>query len=411
MRPSKKRGGNKDRARFAQMVIRALRQAGKTCPIRYDSEGFSLLIEDRAGAPTTLILDNSYTAYRAAPPGRRADAIRPYLRIVLKWSGFNPDDIPAGDGVPRLLPRVRKRLKYGLDDLLRGQGDPPRVTPPYRVLAEHLALGLAVDFPDSVLEVSSSLLARWGLEPEQAFAVASDNLRGRSEASLRPLTPGVFVSPWEDHHDASRLCLTEVVRSCEVRGDYVAAVPNQNALIVTGLEDGPGLSILFDRVERTLAQPRALSGVPVRLQQDRWVPLELPNGHPEFQRLRRLRLEAEAGDYHCQKEAMDEMYGEKAPPHFVSDYMVGRDLRTGLMFSNCTWSEGVPALLPRVEAICFTRQGNGGKHQIVSIVEWDQVCSVVGDLMTPAGLYPERYRVEQFPSATQLEAIGTGPGA
>jgi hypothetical protein len=409
MRPSKRRGDNKDRTRFAQMVSRALRQAGKTCPIRYDSEGFRLLIEDRAGDPDSLNLGNAYTEYRAAPPGQRMSALQPYIRNFLQLSGVNPNDIPAGEVVPRLLPKVRRRVRYGLADLLGSQRDPPLPTPPYRVLTEHLAVGLVVDFPDSVLEIDGSLLARWGLEPEQAFAVARDNLRGRSEAPLHSPAPGVFVSPWQDHHDASRLCLTEVVRSCEVRGDYVAAVPNPNALIVTGLEDVAGLRVLFDWVERTLALPRALSGVPVRLQQARWVPLELPHGHPEFQRLRLLRLQAEADDYRRQKEAMYEMYGDKAPPHFVATYMVARDPRTGQMFSGCTWTEGVPALLPRVEAIGFARQGNEG--EIVSMGEWEQVCSVVGDLMTPVGLYPERYRVEQFPSATQLAAIRTGPAA
>jgi hypothetical protein len=171
-----------------------------------------------------------------------------------------------------------------------------------------------------------------------------------------------------------------------------------------------GLKVLFDWVERALARPRALSGIPVRLEQARWVPLELPPGHPEFRRLRRLRLQAEADDYHLQKEAMYEMYGDKAPPHFVATYMVGRDPRTGQVFSGCTWSEGVRALLPRGETVCFTRRGRGGQHRIVSMGKWEDVRRVVGDLMTPAGLYPERYRVEQFPGPAQLAAIGTGPG-
>ena len=37
---------------------------------------------------------------------------------------------------------------------------------------------------------------------------------------------------------------------------------------------------------------------------------------------------------------------------------------------------------------------------------WEKVVEIAGDLMTPMGIYPERYRVEGFPSAEQLAAMG-----
>ena len=37
---------------------------------------------------------------------------------------------------------------------------------------------------------------------------------------------------------------------------------------------------------------------------------------------------------------------------------------------------------------------------------WEKVVEAAGDLMTPMDMYPERYRVEEFPSAEQLEAMG-----
>lgn len=50
-------------------------------------------------------------------------------------------------------------------------------------------------------------------------------------------------------------------------------------------------------------------------------------------------------------------------------------------------------------------QGN----PIVAFADWARVQDVVGDLMKPVGLYPQRFRVEQFPTGEQLKAIGFAP--
>jgi hypothetical protein len=42
----------------------------------------------------------------------------------------------------------------------------------------------------------------------------------------------------------------------------------------------------------------------------------------------------------------------------------------------------------------------------VAAGSFQRVRDVTGDLMQPQGTYPERYRVLEFPSATQLAAIG-----
>jgi hypothetical protein len=36
----------------------------------------------------------------------------------------------------------------------------------------------------------------------------------------------------------------------------------------------------------------------------------------------------------------------------------------------------------------------------------EKVVEIAGDLMTPMDIYPERYRVEGFPTAEQLAAMG-----
>ena len=48
-------------------------------------------------------------------------------------------------------------------------------------------------------------------------------------------------------------------------------------------------------------------------------------------------------------------------------------------------------------------QDGGG----IASAEWDQVVSIVGDLIVrEEDYYPERFRVREFPTRQQLEAIG-----
>jgi hypothetical protein len=40
------------------------------------------------------------------------------------------------------------------------------------------------------------------------------------------------------------------------------------------------------------------------------------------------------------------------------------------------------------------------------MVPWDRAVEVLGGLMEPLGMWPERWRVHEFPSDEQLKAAG-----
>jgi hypothetical protein len=65
------------------------------------------------------------------------------------------------------------------------------------------------------------------------------------------------------------------------------------------------------------------------------------------------------------------------------------------------WPKDVPSLLPKVDKLALM-QSNEDKPDLI---DWDTVTRVAGDLMTPQGIYPERYRVTDFPSEEQLKAM------
>ena len=73
--------------------------------------------------------------------------------------------------------------------------------------------------------------------------------------------------------------------------------------------------------------------------------------------------------------------------------------------SAVAWTQGVPTLLPQVDAIYFV-QGNADRGlRPVGRIAWDRVLDVMGDRMEPLGLYPERYRVRCFPTDGELARL------
>lgn len=387
------------RKRFAEIVHKALRDAGIHKSVSYDPSGFRLVLE---GALSSIFLSDAYQVYCAAPVRCRSAALQPLVTAALQVQSCK--NISAAEGMPRLLPFLRKRTFYGDLGQLPIVREPVEPTFPHRLVADHLAVGLVCGFPDYFVYVDDTVLSHWEMPEEQAFAAAFENLRKRSNAFFTSCAPGVFVSPWNDTYDASRLALVEVIRQCKVKGDYVAAAPNRNTLIVTGSEDVEGMKCFFDVVESTLKQPLHLTGLPVRFC-GRWVTLELVPDHPQFNRLRKVRLQSEADDYTFQREQIYRLRAENARC-FPARVMLPKDPRTAELFSICTWSDKEPLLLPRTERIVFTRTVSDSQVQFAAACGWDRAISIVGNLMTPLGMYPERFRVEHFPSQDQLNALG-----
>ncbi len=77
---------------------------------------------------------------------------------------------------------------------------------------------------------------------------------------------------------------------------------------------------------------------------------------------------------------------------------------SGEVVSYCTWAKGVLSLLPGTQKIALAVEQ--GTHRIA---RWEKVQAVVGRLMRPQGMHPERYLVDSFPTDEQLEAIRDEP--
>ena len=389
-----------DRPGFARLMEKALREAGEARPIRFDAPEFRLVVGGEPGQH--CYLGNIYEEYCRASRRQRSDALRRFAQAS-RQAGQLPVSLDRWeDARGHLLPRLRERMylenrRISLE--LQGRSAPLL---PCRALGEHLVVALVYDLPDSMVEIGLDTLARWDVPFDEALDAARDNLWTLSKDRLLPARPGVWRSPWGDNYDASRLLLHDLVWQYPVKGAHVAAAPHRDVLLVTGSEDLDGLRHVLERSLKALDGPRPMGARAVVLEGARWVPLRLPPGHPLHELWRRAETLTQAADCAEQKGLLDALHHRRGHDLFVATYSATQRPDTGDISSYAVWSEGLTTLLPRADRIAFVQPSRPEREQVVGMIPWDRVVHAFGNRMAPQNLYPERWRVEDFPPANEI---------
>lgn len=403
--PPADRANHPDRAAFASLIIEEIRKAGEKGEIFYDEKEFRLRVEGEQSNYANL--SNIYEEYVQAAPPEQERLLRNYVR-----SWFAPlKGLPEAyeDVHPDLLPSVRPRAYIELNLVrMRLQGIQDAGWP-YVPLADQLAICLVYDLPESLMQIQQRHLEDWQVSFEEALEHSIENLRQMSNHRFQKLASGVWRSPWKDNLDASRLVLPELIRAHEIKGDPVVMVPNRDTLLLTGSEDEAGLSRLIEVATEEFEHARAISGFALRLEEDQWLPFLPDQEHPAFEQFRLLAIQSLGGDYSDQKELLQQQCLASGEDVFVANYSGMRDNETGRVFSYCVWSEGVETLLPRTDCLVFFRPDEANDQgEILGSASWWHAEEIIGDLLIPMPMYPQRYRVSQFPSEEQLQRLLAG---
>jgi len=393
--------GPPSKNKFAQLLSDAIRQAGETVAIRYDAGEFRLVVEGEE--QRFFNLANIYREYCTAPASQRPGALRLYVRSWFANRKSIPDSFE--DVGPDLLPAVRNRC-YFESTQLKAQLDGLSIDWPYRVVAEHLAVSLVYDLPEAMMQVQQHHLADWGRGFEEAFNAACENLSQISQDHWESPFPGVWVSPWRDNHDATRLVLADLIQSRRVKGNHVAMAPNRDMLIVAGSEDEPGLARMAILAEKNLDHPRMITGLAFTFDNETWEPWLPDTEHPLYDQFNLLQLKSFGRDYAEQKDVLDALHQKTGKNVWVASFSAVRNEETRRAHSYCVWSQGLNSLLPKADQVYFFVPKGEKDGSVVARADWDRVQRLVGDLMAPQEIYPERYLVEEFPTAEQLAAIG-----
>ena len=394
---------DKSKDEFAQLVIARLRETGMTGEISYDADEFQVVVEGEI--KSILFLGNAYREYCSCSKKHRPNSLQRFVRGWLDAHKPPPDEY--ADIKPDILPAVRSRSFFESARLRMAIGGNDDTFLQYQTIGDDLGLGLVYDMPDSMRPISNKDIDLWGVTFYEALESARDNLRELRPRIIGPKEgEGVYVFTTNDGYDSSRLIILDLIRQFQVKGDYIAMAPGREMLIVAGAEDTRGLEAMVALAKKAFEQPRAVSGVALRLVGDEWVPWMPEAAHPLYDEFRGLRMKSFGQDYAEQKGLLDELHEKTGEDVFVASYSVVQQKETGHRVSFCMWTKGLPSLLPQTERIVL-----GGEDQEPVMARWERVVEIAGDLMTPMGIYPERYRVEGFPTTEQLAAMGNELGA
>jgi hypothetical protein len=398
--------GPPSREKFARMVIAGIRRAGEQRKIHFDSDRFCLRPE--ADEVSVMNLTNVYAEFCSA-----SKELRPKLlsNLVRNWfADRRMLPVSFGDVHPDLLPSVRSRTYFEFATLqLKLEGNRTAADYPQQILADHLAIGLVYDLPESMRTIVAADLENWGVTFYEALEAACANLRQKEDPVFVSPHEGVYLSATGDNYDASRVILTDMVHQFDVRGEMIAMVLNRDTLAITGSECIAGLRIMAARARQALTEPRPISTIALRLENDEWHEWLPPLDHSLHQELALLRMQSLGQQYAEQKELLDEHFRQKAGEVYVATFSAARNTLTGAFNSYCVWSDGVPSLLPKTEIVHFFRPGDDAERAgIVATCDWDVMERELGTLLEPMDIYPPRFRVRSFPSAAQLQRLKKG---
>lgn len=392
--------GPPSKDKFAELVLKELKRQGAPFEAVYDRENFVLKYKayDIQGEAN---LGNIYDEYCHAEASEREVRLQAYVRTVFRVEQGVPDEFE--DARPDLMPMVRVRSTF---DFLRIrqeiEGGP---TPDFYVqtLGSHYCVNLAYDFPESMSMLTSQHLEDWGVTPYEALEVARQNLVER-EYMFAAIGESLYTSMTGDAYDASRLLLTDLIHKLEVNGDPIAMVPHRDKLFLTGSEDQAGLILMAALAGQALEEPRPMYAIPMRLDGEDWVDWQPAPNHPAAETLRNLEVRSLYGDYQTQQELLNQLYESRDEDVFVASYSAIQKKDSEEITSYCVWGDGVDSLLPKTQQVAFAREGAG----TIALVDWSRVRDVVGDLMEDVGMAPPRYRVQDFPTASQLAELEKG---
>jgi hypothetical protein len=388
--------------KFARMMMEAIRQAGETSPLHYDPEQFRLVREGHPKNESNL--GGVYNEYCAAPKDKREIIFQNFVRTWFSYRREIPSEFE--DVRQDLLPAIRNRNHFELTALQMRADKDTSFHWPYRVLAGSLGVGLVYDLRESMMHVHQHSLDGWKVTFDGAFEVACRNLQQGTQDSLERVETGVWMSPWRDSYDPSRMLLTDYIRGHEVTGDPVVMVPNRDTLLLAGSADADALGTLAALAEEACERSRPISGVAFRLDaDDQWHPFLPADDQPHYEKFKVFQMRTICGDYADQAEALKALHEKTGEDVFVASFSALQRQDTRQIRSYCVWSEGVVALLPRTDDLFFFRPKGSEDGEVVATVPWEQAQAVLGERIKPVGSYPERYLVEGFPSEKQLAVL------
>lgn len=392
---------------FADIAKKALQKYSGIKQIDYDKKNFSLNAQFGTDDSENMVyfLANAFEEYCIASRDQREIVLQAYY-------GPTPHEIPNSldEALPNLLPRVHTRAFFEGNALQYRTGEINQTTNknmdcPYITVAEHFGKTVVFDTPTTLLHMYRDNLSQWNAQLEDVLKMAMQNLSDLTPEPFEEIAPGLFMSQYQDSHDATRILLLDRIKECKIQGRPLVMVPNRNTMILTGESDHTNHSLMLNVVEEALKQLRPMLAFPIVLSDQTWHLWHPVAHHEEIERFKYLSAIGMDYIYDTQKTLLDKIHEKEGTDIFVANFLAFKKKDTGEIRSMTVWTEGVHAYLPKVDCVSFVRVEEKESNGVLATVAWEAAQQIVGSLMKPMGIYPERYEVVSFPDEKQMAEL------
>lgn len=389
------------RERFATIAADGLRAAGFSGSIQIDHSNFRLLLGDDGAQ--VFNLDNLYRDYCRVDKAERKNVMQGYAKSMIG------NDLPStfAEAKSRLLPILRSRSLIEYVTLASQADSGVNVLPASQPFSTDTLIMLAYDTEHSMMTLSGSSLADWGVSFSTALAAATDNLRDATVPNFEQVVPGLFVGTWNDAYDTSRLLFSDVVHQVGLGGEPLVMIPTRGRLMVASSNDRAAqLAMIGFAGQLVEEEGRQVSALMYRYEQGR--PVECVPSDPEVAALlmdfRRRML---ADDYAGQKDSLEKAHEKSGTDLFVASYQILASKQTGRETSFSVWTEGVDTLLPETDlvALVSTAELEDGRTEPAKLVGWQDLQASIGAFERLPDRYPARYRPVNFPDPKKRAAL------
>ena len=375
----------KQRDRFAHLLINKLKSSGETRRLKYDEKEFSLTAIGTDGrSEVEAHLGNAHKQYMLHDDAGQEEFLRGYVQRWFDASIMLPEQFT--DAKRHLYPYLKSRAYFADKHCLQ-----------HSLIGEHLALGVVYDMPRAVLNLTDECCTTWGVTESEITDITQQNLLRLPEPSFDLLRPGVYISSTGDGYDATRITLPDYIRALSLIGSPIAMPLTPNTVIVTGSVDVEGVVELGQRAMSYVKKlPHLISSLAFRLTDDNtwaaWLP---PMDHPGYVNLKHLQIHYFGSLYAEQYKQLS-----RAASGMVSPYVVAvsrNDINLGSACVLCPTD--VPMSCPTVDHILFKRLDQE------CVVDWQAALEILGEAASSEDVYPPRTMFHSFPTDDQWQKL------
>lgn len=346
-------------------------------------------------------LGNLRAGWNSRPPGERETWLRNAIHGVHKSELRDMTSLDTSMLRPGIRPRfIAEQMR--LMATLSGSPTPgPESAPATRPMAEGMVRLLVWDTPTTMAVVNQGQLDEWGADFDSLWDIAVANLAQDPSIDGWGVAEGCcWQSLNADDYTAERMFIDGYLDSTGLGEHVVLFHPTRTTMLLADLMNPRGIEIAATLALQHINEPNPISRIPIVGRGLHWHPLDLAPGHPAEKLVNQLRVTEAAQLYGQQKELLERVAERTLDDTaFVGSYMA-YTTDDGDYGAEAVWGEGVPTLLPRAPHVSVMTEAG----ESISVA-WQDLVSIVGHRMEATSHYPERVRVQTFPTSDELARL------